>query len=216
MKILWVKSDFLHPTTKGGQIRTLGILTSLHARHEVHYVALQGPGETEGVARSSEYCSFAYPVPQPAVPERGSLAFAGQLAAGLISSLPVPVSRYRSDAMREQVAELERRRRFDCVVCEFLFPAPNLPELSRCVLFQHNVEAVIWRRHVENATNPASRFYLQLQAKRMARYEGQVCRAVRKVIAVSEVDAVTMRRDYGLPSVGVTPTGVDLEYFAPP
>lgn len=216
MKILWVKSDFLHPTTKGGQIRTLGILKSLHARHEVHYVALQGPGETEGVARSPEYCSFAYPVPQPALPERGSLAFAGQLAAGLVSSLPVSVSRYRSGAMREQIAELERQHRFDCMVCDFLFPAPNLPDLSRCVLFQHNVEAVIWQRHVQNATNPASRLYLQLQAKRMARYEGEVCRAARKVIAVSEVDADTMRRNYGLPSVGVTPTGVDLEYFSPP
>ena len=26
MKILWVKSDFLHPTTRGGQIRTLEML----------------------------------------------------------------------------------------------------------------------------------------------------------------------------------------------
>ncbi|MGH9666219.1 MAG: glycosyltransferase, partial [Bryobacteraceae bacterium] len=185
-------------------------------RHEVHYVALQSPGETEGVSRSSEYCSFAYPVPQRAVPERGSPAFAGQLAAGLVSSLPVSVSRYRSAAMRRQIAELERRHRFDCVICDFLFPAPNLPDLSSCVLFQHNVEAVIWRRHVENTTNPASRFYLQLQARRMARYEREVCRTVRKVIAVSEVDAGIMRGNYGLPSVGVTPTGVDLEYFAPP
>lgn len=216
MKILWVKSDFLHPTTKGGQIRTLGILKSLHTRHEVHYVALQSPGETEGPARSSEYCSFAYPVPQPTVPERGSLAFAGQLAAGLFSSLPISVSRYQSAAMRQRIAELERQHRFDCVVCDFLFPAPNLPDLSSCVLFQHNVEAVIWQRHVENATNPASRFYLQLQARRMASYEREVCRTVRKVIAVSEVDAGTMRRDYGLPAVGVAPTGVDLDYFDPP
>ena len=48
MKLLWVKADFLHPTTAGGQIRTLETLKRLHARHEVHYVALTWPGETEG------------------------------------------------------------------------------------------------------------------------------------------------------------------------
>ena len=41
MKILWVKSDFLHPTTRGGQIRTLEIVKRLHARHEVHYLAYE-------------------------------------------------------------------------------------------------------------------------------------------------------------------------------
>ena len=30
MKILWVKSEFLHPTTRGGQIRTLEIVKRLH------------------------------------------------------------------------------------------------------------------------------------------------------------------------------------------
>ena len=41
MKLLWVKSDLLHPTTKGGHIRTLEILKRLHARHEIHYAAFE-------------------------------------------------------------------------------------------------------------------------------------------------------------------------------
>ena len=40
MKILWLKADFLHPTSRGGQIRTLEMLKRLHQRHEVHYVGL--------------------------------------------------------------------------------------------------------------------------------------------------------------------------------
>ena len=44
MKLLWVKADFLHPTTKGGQIRTLETLKRLHQRHEVHFAALANPG----------------------------------------------------------------------------------------------------------------------------------------------------------------------------
>jgi polysaccharide biosynthesis protein PslH len=214
MKILWVKTDFLHPTTRGGQIRTLETLRRLHLCHEVHYVAYDDPTQPEGLARSSEYCAKAYPVAHRIVDKR-SLAFALQLAGGLVSPLPVAVGRYHSQAMRDKIAQLTAAERFDCVVCDFLFPAPNVPRLADCVLFQHNVEAAIWKRHVEHNSGP-KKLYLQLQAKRMEKYEKEVCRAVKKVIAVSEVDAAAMRRNYGIENVYATPTGVDLDYFAPP
>jgi glycosyltransferase involved in cell wall biosynthesis len=215
MKLLWVKADFLHPTTKGGQIRTLETLKRLHRRHEVHYIALDHAGQPEGLARSVEYSSRAYPIPH-FVPEKTSIAFAGQLAEGLFSKLPVAVSRYRSPAMRRKIEELTRSEKFDAVVCDFLFPAQNIPDLASCVLFQHNVEATIWKRHVEHASNLPKRLYFELQAKRMVAHEGEVCRDVKNVIAVSEQDAEAMRADYGVRRVDAVPTGVDLEFFARP
>ena len=215
MKLLWVKADFLHPTNRGGQIRTLETLKRLHQRHQVHYVALDQPGQEEGLARAGEYCTRAYPVPH-FVPEKTSLAFAGQLLEGLVSSLPVAVSRYRSSAMKRKIEELTRTEKFDSIVCDFLFPTPNIPDLNSCVLFQHNVESTIWKRHVEHAGNLPKRMYFQLQAKRMLEYEGQVCRQVKNVIAVSDQDAHTMRTAYGASRVDAVPTGVDLEFFAPP
>ena len=98
MKLLWVKADFLHPTDRGAQIRTLETLKRLHKRHEIHYVALNN-GNSEGVARSSEYCSRAYPIDHY-VPEKNTIAFAGQLLKGLVSPLPVAVSRYQSEKMK--------------------------------------------------------------------------------------------------------------------
>lgn len=144
MKILWVKSDFLHPTDRGGQIRTLGILKRLHQRHEIHYVALdivQHPGD---LTRTSEYCTKAYPIAHSA-PTRESLAFWAQIGASFWTTLPHTVSRHRSNAMLHQIAALTRAQRFDSIVSDFLFPAPNLPDLGSAVLFQHNVEAVIWK-----------------------------------------------------------------------
>jgi hypothetical protein len=72
MKILWVNPHFLHPTTKGGQIRTLEMLRHLNRWHEIHYVALENPAEPEGIARSAEYCHKAYPIPHR-LPTRGSI-----------------------------------------------------------------------------------------------------------------------------------------------
>jgi sugar transferase (PEP-CTERM/EpsH1 system associated) len=213
MKILWVKTDFLHPADRGGQIRSLEMLRRLHLRHEVHYLAFGG--DPESVSRSREYCSRAYPVAHH-VPAKTTAAFAWQLAGGLFSPLPVAVSRYASERMRAAIRTLTARQRFDSIVCDFLFPSPNFPDLSRCVLFQHNVESVIWKRYVENAANPLRRRYFQLQARRMLDYEGRVCRAVRKVIAVSDADADAMRRLYGVHDVAPVATGVDFDYFARP
>jgi glycosyltransferase involved in cell wall biosynthesis len=137
------------------------------------------------------------------------------LLKGLVSPLPVVVSRYQSEKMKREIEHLCRKEKFDCVVCDFLFPAPNIPDLASCVLFQHNVEAFIWKRHVENARLLA-RFYFQIQAKRMLAYEGQVCRAVKSIIAVSDVDAERMRSQYGAQRVTAVPTGVHIEYFTPP
>lgn len=214
MKILWVKSDFLHPTTKGGHIRTLETLKRLRLRHEIHYVALDLAEQPGGVERSQEYCTQAYPIPHSA-PARGSLGFWMQVTAGLWSPLPLAVSRYRSEGMRRQIETLVRSQRFDSIVCDFLFAAPNMPDLGATVLFQHNVEALIWKRQVDIATSPPRELYLRGQYNRMLRYEGQVCRAAKNVIAVSEADAHTMRSLYGVSRIAAVPTGVDLDYFTP-
>lgn len=212
MKLLWVKTDFLHPTTRGGQIRTLELLRQLHRRHEVHYVAFHDPKEPEGLKRAGEYSSYAYPIDYQ-LTDKDSAAFAGELLTGLFSRMPVAVRRCCSGKMRKQIEKLTREHSFDSVICDFLSPAPNMPELSSCVLFQHNVEGVIWKRRTEHATDPLRRFYLKLQAERMLRYEGEVCRKVQKVIAVSEEDATLMRRWYGVERVDAVPTGVDAQYF---
>jgi glycosyltransferase involved in cell wall biosynthesis len=212
MKLLWVKTDFLHPTTRGGQIRTLELLRQLHRRHEIHYVAFHDPNEAEGLARAAEYSSKAYPIDYQ-IRDKSSPAFFGELISGLFSRIPVTIRRCRSKDMRVQIERLIQREHFDSVICDFLSPAPNIADLGSCVLFQHNVEAVIWERRAEHASDPVRRLYLKLQAERMLRYEGEICRKVKRVIAVSESDATLMREWYRVKRVDAVPTGVDADYF---
>jgi glycosyltransferase involved in cell wall biosynthesis len=214
LKILWIKTDFLHPTTRGGQIRTLELLKQLHKRHEIHYVCFDFGRDSEGPARSGEYCTQAYSIPHR-VPQRRSFQFAVQLVTGLFSPLPVAVSRFQSRAMRKKIESLTVAQPFDCIVCDFLFPSPNIPDLSQAVLFQHNVEATIWKRYAKKARNSISRAYFAMQARRMESCERSFCRAARHVIAVSENDFRTMREDYGVSHLSVVPTGVDFHYFSP-
>jgi glycosyltransferase involved in cell wall biosynthesis len=118
--------------------------------------------------------------------------------------------------MKAKIAEMLASEKFDSLVCDFLFPAPNIPDMSSAVLFQHNVEAVIWKRHVEQAPNPIARAYLSVQARRMEAFERNVCRRSAHVVAVSDLDVKTMTAAYGVNNIDAVETGVDLDYFAPP
>ena len=215
MKILWVKSDFLHPTTRGGQIRTLEIVKRLHARHEVHYIAYEDAGQPEGLQRVHEYCTKAYPVPHE-VPPHASLKFVVQLAANVFSSMPLALSRYCTAAMRQRIATVRKAVNFDAMVSDFVFMAPNFEDLNQAVLFQHNVESVIWRRHAATAPDPLRKMYFRVQARRMFNWERRMCLSAGRVIAVSPQDAANMRELFGVSKVSPIPTGVDVEFFRRP
>jgi glycosyltransferase involved in cell wall biosynthesis len=216
MKILWVNQYFLHPTERGGQIRTLGILRQLHRRHEVHYAALEDPTTTEGMDMAHTFTTRAYAVPHPVVSRR-SPAFAMQLAKNVVGSdLPLAVSRYASSELLRKVTELEAAEHFDCIVCDFVASGVHIPDIRRSVIFQHNVETTIFERHAQHSKTPVHRWFFGLQARRMRAYEGRMCRDCMHVIAVSSIDAQRMRDMFNITHVSDVATGVDVEYFQRP
>jgi polysaccharide biosynthesis protein PslH len=219
MHILWVKSELLHPLDKGGRIRTYEMLRRLRDHHRVTYVALDdGTTTPEQRARALEYCDDLVLVPWRRAPLRGwrrGLAILRNVA----SSLPFALAPYRSAAMTRVIRErcTTGEDRADVVVCDFLVPALNVPEGLPCpvVLFQHNVEAMIWERRTRVAGNPVMRLYMGEQWRRMRRVEREQCLRFDHVVAVSPEDAAVFRQAYGVERVSSVPTGVDTEFFRP-
>jgi sugar transferase (PEP-CTERM/EpsH1 system associated) len=217
MRLLWIKTELLHPVDKGGKIRTLATLRELRKWHHVTFLTLddgRASADAESLA-TAEYCHEIVRVPF-APPAKHSPSFYGALLRNLFSRLPYAIARYESPALRSEIRRLVRERAIDVVICDFLAPSLNVPSGLGvpAVLFQHNVEASIWERHVSVARNPVVREYFRLQWKRMRACEGEECRRFDRVIAVSEADAATYLQDYGVASTAV-PTGVDVDYFRP-
>ncbi len=109
---------------------------------------------------------------------------------------------------------------YDRIVCDFLVPAINLPKQIAVpsVLFTHNVEAEIWRRHAETETGWLKKRLLHSQWLRMRQFEAKTLTRFDRILAVSDVDKTTLQTLYpdamsGTP-VSVVPTGVDTRYFA--
>lgn len=217
MKILWLKTELLHPVDKGGKIRTYEMLKRLRRDHFITYLSLVSPSdEQEAFARSNEYCHRLAAVPHR-VSQKSGAGFYCELGLNLGSSLPYAIQKYRSSAMRRAIAHEMRLFDYDVVVCDFLAPSVNLPaEINiPAVLFQHNVEVMIWERHYKNETNRLKKAYLYNQWRKMYGYERKACNWFEAVIAVSEIDRDLMRQKFGVRQVFDVPTGVDTEYFKP-
>lgn len=215
--ILWLKSGPLHPLDSGGKKRTFNMLKELCHNFEVTYLALKTPTESsENLKAASAYAHKQVWIPW-SVPGKRSLRFGWDLLCNLVASdRPVVIDRYRSKEMEEAI--LEMAENFDLIICDFLTPAVNLPKGLQVpvVIFQHNVESMIWRRLAENARTPVHRWYLSQQYDRMCKFEEDACRAAQGVVAVSEQDQCTFETDYGLTNVlGACQTGVDTEFFRP-
>ncbi|HEU4630403.1 MAG TPA: glycosyltransferase [Gemmatimonadaceae bacterium] len=217
MHILWIKTELLHPVDKGGRIRTYQMLRALRREHRITYLTLDdGTAAPDALARAEEYCHEVVRVPF-APPAKGTAGFYLDLARNLASRLPYAVAKYRSRELRRRVTELTARGDVDVVVCDFLFPSLNVPDglPVPTVLFQHNVEAMIWERHAAVAAHPVKRAYMGAQWRRMRRFERAECRRFDRVVAVSAQDAETFRTAYAVADVVDVPTGVDIEYFRP-
>ena len=217
MKILWLKTELLHPVDKGGKIRSYHLLKQLKTNHQVTYLTLDdGAAPLDAVESASEYCHDLICVPH-ATREKFSAGFYAELAANMVSVLPYAIRKYKSDAMTKAIEEATQKQAFDVVICDFLAPAVNLPAKLQTpvVLFQHNVEAEIWRRHFEVQTNAVKKRYLYWQWRKMQKFEKSACQRMDRVVAVSEADSQMMERDYGLQKVYDIPTGVDVDFFKP-
>jgi glycosyltransferase involved in cell wall biosynthesis len=146
-------------------------------------------------------------------PRRGP-AFPMLRLRHLASRLPIAVATDRSAAGR-RVVESELARRPDVAVFDFphaaMLAPGRLPVPS--VLFTHNIESEIFRRHAEVSASALKRIVWRNQLRKMERFERETLSRFDAVVAVSERDAAWFRDGLGVGRAEVIPTGVDTEFF---
>ena len=104
MRLLWLKTNLLHPVDTGGKIRTYYMLRELKQRHHVTYVALDdGTAAPDAVERAAEYCDDLIRVPHR-TSSKFSLRFFGELVKNVGSPLPYAVEKYRSSEFGRVIA----------------------------------------------------------------------------------------------------------------
>jgi polysaccharide biosynthesis protein PslH len=91
-------------------------------------------------------------------------------ARWLPTSTPFAIGKYTTRAVRDRIVAGCVAGRFDVVLCDFLAPTANFPDSLPVptVLFQHNVESVLWARRAELERSALKRPIYRLEAHRRA------------------------------------------------
>lgn len=221
LSILWINLRLLHPLIGGDRIRTYQMLKTLRKTCRIHYFCpISKTDAGDAVTRASEYCDELTTYPNPA-PRSGSLGFYTRILVNcLIGSTPFIAKKYASSLASQALGKL-RHHPFDLVVCDYL---PSMIHVTHggfsptapIVLFQHNVESLIWRRQAETAPTPLHRWIFRREQSLTTAYEDASAAASNGQIAVSEDEVLHFRNQRKMPNVlGCVPTGVDCDYFQP-
>lgn len=216
MKILWVKAGGLVPPDTGGKIRSYSILRELARQHSVTFFSFYAAHE--GDVHPDLKNIFERVVCLPlGLPAPKSLAEMRDYSLGLFSPQPYNITKYCRPEVRRELRQLLEREKYDVIVCDFLVAAGVIPwdAPTPKVIFTHNVEAAIWRRHYEVATNPIWKAISSQEWRKMEAAERRYLRLADHVLTVSETDRDTFASFLESEKLTVIPTGVDLDYFQP-
>lgn len=216
MNILFVATQLPLPADTGGRIRSFNLIKHLSRKHQVTFVCSVDRNTAQDVLEEmARWCSRFIGIPTRQINSRNWLYFL-RLAANFLSPTPFGVSKDYHPALAGRIRDLLKSERFDVLVCDFLHAAVNLKGINSVatVLFQHNVEAEIFRRYYLQQTGPLRKLFWLYQWKKMQRYESHTAEKLDCCVAVSPTDQLTFERDYKLSNVAHIDTGVDLDYFS--
>ena len=215
MKILWVKPGKLLPLDTGGKLRTYNILRQLAAKHDLTYLSYYGGRRDEDYEREILTHLPGTVTVHTAAPDTTELERRLDYLYRLTWKAPYAVSKFTDRRVRRLLAEWIPQRRFDVAVCDFLSSALNFPRdlATPTVLFQHNVECVLWQRKAQFEVKWLDRMVSKIEFAKMRRCEPAQVRRFHHVIAVSQQDREAMRWMADPSHISVVPTGVDLKKF---
>ena len=215
MKILWVKPGKLLPLNTGGQLRTYNILRQLSATHDLTYLSYYGGLRDEDYEREILKHLPGTVTVHTAAPDTTELERRLDYLYRLTWRAPYAVSKFTDKKVQRLLAEWIPQRKFDVAVCDFLSSTLNFPSnlATPTVLFQHNVECVLWERKAKFEIKWLDRMVSKIEYAKMLRCEPEQVRRFHHVIAVSEQDREAMRWMVDPSHVSVVPTGVDLKKF---
>jgi len=191
MKVLFLTQVLPFPLDSGPKIRAHYVLRQLAGDHEITLVSFfRTERETRDAEHLRPYCTGMHTVPMARSRTRDVL----HMAKSLASRRPFVIERDRSVAMRRLLRELVSSEAYDVVHADQLNMAQyalGLPVQAR-VLDAHNTVWRIVQRLCRGTPWGVRRLLLELEWRKMRRYERDVWARFDRIVAVSDEDRRTI------------------------
>lgn len=136
----------------------------------------------------------------------------------LFSSQSYFVSRFLFENFGEELKQKLKLNKYDIIQIEGLFMAVYIPLIkkissAKIVLRAHNIEHVIWERHIQNEKNILKKWYLNLQNKRLKHFETDILNSVDAVVTITTEDEKYIRDKFPSQNITTAITGISLSDY---
>jgi len=214
MKLLWVKAGGFLPLDTGGKIRSYNIVRELARSHSVTVFTFYPEQEPDRNPEMEHVVDAAICRPIR-VPGTRSPREMFRYAATFLSRQPFAFLKYCRPEIRAAVRNVVTAGAFDAIICDFLLPGGVIPWDMTIpkILFTHNVEALIWRRHYDNTANLLWKAVFWREWRTTERMETSYIRLSDHVVTVSDVDRQMFAQQIPSERITTIPTGVDTQVF---
>lgn len=192
-QILFLTQVMPYPLDAGPKVRQYHMLRHLAKDHQVTLVAFtRADDPPEALEHLRGICSAVHTVPMHRSLWRNIRA----AAKGLLTGLPVIVTRDEAGEMTTTLRQLTGKVAFDLVHADQLSMA-SWGELAarmrkhhrpRTLLDEHNAVYLLVRRMAETESNHFRRAAMAREARAFARYEADMCRSFDALLTVTEED----------------------------
>lgn len=137
--------------------------------------------------------------------------------SNLFSNQSYFVSRFYDRKVEKQLEWKLNETDFDIVQLEGVFMATYIPLIRRftkakIVLRAHNIEYLIWDRHIKMSKSWLQKFYLGIQTKRLRNFEHEIFGSVDAIVPITDADAVYISELSSSP-IHSAITGVDFKKY---
>jgi polysaccharide biosynthesis protein PslH len=216
LRILWIKSGGLLPLDTGGKIRSYQLAKELARKHEVTLFTFYPELSDDPHSELARIFSRVICLPLK-LAKRASLLDCWHYGRNLFSGRPHAMTKYCRPEVARQLREHLQEVEYDVLICDFLLTAAIIPweTPSPKIIFTHNVEAVIWRRHYQVSRNPVWKAIAWREYRTMEKMERHFLSKADHVLTVSKKDCEAFAEYVDRRKITVIETGVDVEYFRP-
>ncbi len=214
MKILMLTPYLPYPPSSGGQIRSYNLIKQLSKKHEIVLCSLiKFDSERKYVDKLSKICKEVHVFKRPEKP----WTIKNIINTGF-SPFPFLVIRNYSPSEKKALEKIVKDEDFDLIHAETFYVSPHIPKTKiPMVLVDQTIEYQVYQHYVKNYRLRALRPLLSIDVLKIKYWESFYWKRAKRVVAVSEKDALVMGKIVGKDKVRLVPNGVgeDLMEDAP-
>ena len=143
-----------------------------------------------------------------------SLSLSGAVSS-MVKNESYNVSRFFDKTVANKIELYLTKNFFDYVILEsiFLLPYAELfkKHTAKIIVRTHNIEHHIWEQQALNCNQSLKRVYIKKLAKQLKKYELTELQRIDGIMAISEEDAIFMKRAFPNIPIEVIPTSFSID-----